>query len=665
MTSIEKLMVEASDSVECIIDFDTHQLQWMNKAMSEMFPEVKQGDLCHRIFFDRLSPCQDCPFHDISQLSKQAEKEIYLENKQCRFRMSYQYAEIGGKKCCVCTGTDVTNVQSGLTLAQDVLDSLHVMAYIIDRHSYELRFANRTLQKLLPDAAAGKKCFELLWDRTEPCEMCPMTDLKANHSGNTEIYNPKFNRLLSLDGMLLKTVQNEDLVVFTGHDITHRLEYESRLKKLAFFDSMLDIGNLAGFNQDVEKLVASGQSAHLCLVSIRNFNNVNVLFGRERGDHILKSFANGFSRHVSNGKVYRVGGCKFAFMTDSVETGETVLNDTWEYVFTTLSSEEKNFSLPVDSVFIGFPRFAATAETLLINAEYKLKMNTDSEYGKQFVFNDHDLRMMERRFQLISVIRNAISNEQFRVFYQPIYSFEDHSCRMVEALLRLNDERLGWITPGEFIPISEEQGLIHDLGLYVLKQVCKKLVERKAQGLPPVVVHINVSTIQFSRSGFFDDFMGIIDAHGIDPAMIVLEVTESIMIQSFDFIMSVMTKFMERGIRFSLDDFGTGYSSLSYIAVLPISSIKLDKSFIDRSEKSEVYALLIKNVVEIARGLQLELIMEGVETLKQVNALKKIGCRLMQGYYFSRPLPDTDLDTFLTQDMSSFMTGSDTSESAF
>ena len=390
MTSIEKLMVEASDSVECIIDFDTHQLQWMNKAMSEMFPEVKQGDLCHRIFFDRLSPCQDCPFHDISQLSKQAEKEIYLENKQCRFRMSYQYAEIGGKKCCVCTGTDVTNVQSGLTLAQDVLDSLHVMAYIIDRHSYELRFANRTLQKLLPDAAAGKKCFELLWDRTEPCEMCPMTDLKANHSGNTEIYNPKFNRLLSLDGMLLKTVQNADLVVFTGHDITHRLEYESRLKKLAFFDSMLDIGNLAGFNQDVEKLVASGQSAHLCLVSIRNFNNVNVLFGRERGDHILKSFANGFSRHVSNGKVYRVGGCKFAFMTDSVETGETVLNDTWEYVFTTLSSEEKNFSLPVDSVFIGFPRFAATAETLLINAEYKLKMNTDSEYGKQFVFNDND-----------------------------------------------------------------------------------------------------------------------------------------------------------------------------------------------------------------------------------------------------------------------------------
>ena len=120
-------------------------------------------------------------------------------------------------------------------------------------------------------------------------------------------------------------------------------------------------------------------------------------------------------------------------------------------------------------------------------------------------------------------------------------------------------------------------------------------------------MHINVSTIQFSRSGFFDEFMDIIDRHGIDPAMIVLEVTESIMIQSFDFIMSVMTKFMERGIRFSLDDFGTGYSSLSYIAALPISSIKLDKSFIDRSEKSEVYALLIKNVVEIARGLQLEL----------------------------------------------------------
>ena len=218
--------------------------------------------------------------------------------------------------------------------------------------------------------------------------------------------------------------------------------------------------------------------------------------------------------------------------------------------------------------------------------------------------------------------------------------------------MRLYDENLGWITPDEFIPIAEEQGLIHDLGLYVLEHVCRKLVDRKKKGLPPVGIHINVSTVQFSKNGFFASFMEIIDRYGIDPSQIVMEVTESIMIQSFDFIMAIMKRFIDRGVCFSLDDFGTGYSSLNYIAALPISSIKLDKSFIDRSEKSDVYALLIKNVVEIARGLKIELIVEGVETTGQVKTLTKIGCEAMQGYYFSKPLPETELDNFFYQDIS-------------
>lgn len=648
MATIEEFIAETSHSISCIIDFDTFQLQWVNKLTPEIFPDAIVGHACHKAFFGSQTPCPDCPLADVRQTGKAVDKTVFFD-KSCRwFRMYYQHAVIDGRECCVGIGTDITALKSSLLMTQNVLDSLHAIAYIIDRDTFELRFANQALKNLLPDVNPEKKCYELLWDRTSPCDICPMDELKANHTHNIELYNPKFRRLLSLDGVLLTTAQNENLAVFTGHDVTHRLEYESSLKKLAYFDSMLDIGNHAGFLRNVSLTIQSGTNAYLCLSSIKNFNNINMLFGRERGDLLLKNFAQSFSRHVPDGKVYRVGGCKFAFVMDSVETGETVLDQVWHDVCVLLTPEEKNFHIPVDSVFIAFPRFATTPESLLINAEYKLKTNTGSEYGKRMVFDDHDRKMMERRSMLTSVIRTAMENETFRIFYQPIYSFREQSFNKAEALLRLYDEHLGWITPDEFIPIAEEQGLIHDLGLYVLKHACRTLVDRKSKGLPKVGIHINVSTIQFSRNGFFGAFMDIIEHHEVDPSDIVIEVTESIMIQSFDFIMSIMKQFIDRGVLFSLDDFGTGYSSLNYIALLPISSIKLDKSFVDLSEQSEVYALLIKNVVEIARGLQLELIVEGVETREQLDALQKMGCQSMQGYYFSRPIPDTELDDFIT-----------------
>ncbi len=567
MATIEEFIVDTSHSISAIIDFDTFELRWMNRVTHLFFPDAKQGKLCYQTFFGRSSPCMNCPLDDIRRRHVSADRSFILKNSGRWLKMKYQYARIDGNECCVCTGTDITALKSSLAMTQKVLDSLNDIAYIIDRETFDLRFANRALQDLLPEGQPGKKCYELLWDRNRPCDVCPMAGLKSDRGHSPELYNPKLRRLLSLDSVLLKTAQNENLAVFTGHDVTHRLEYESRLKKLAYSDSMLDIGNLAGFHRDIGQMMLRGESAHLCLVSIRNFNNVNMLFGRERGDAILKSFAKGLSRHIPDNRAYRVGGCKFAFVADSPETGHAVLNDVWREVFTSLTPEERNFHIPMDDVFIGFPRFADTPETLLINAEYKLKTNTRSEYGKRMVFDDRDRVMVERRSALTSVIRTAIDHETFQVFYQPIYSFTDRSYTKAEALLRLYDEQLGWITPDEFIPVAEEQGLIHDLGFYVLEHACRKLVERKRAGVPPVDIHINVSTIQFSRNDFFDTFMGIVDRYGIAPTEIVIEVTESIIIQSFDFIMPVMKRFIARGIRFSLDDFGTGYSSLNYIAI--------------------------------------------------------------------------------------------------
>ena len=270
-------------------------------------------------------------------------------------------------------------------------------------------------------------------------------------------------------------------------------------------------------------------------------------------------------------------------------------------------------------------------------------------FGKGRVHLAHGYLLGDAAADLIFQFRKAAFHKAFQGAV--VIGFQGGGMRAYVAQHEFRTQQ-PHLKVGHAAQAGKEQGLIHDLGLYVLEHVCRKLVDRKKKGLPPVGIHINVSTVQFSKNGFFASFMEIIDRYGIDPSQIVMEVTESIMIQSFDFIMAIMKRFIDRGVCFSLDDFGTGYSSLNYIAALPISSIKLDKSFIDRSEKSDVYALLIKNVVEIARGLKIELIVEGVETTGQVKTLTKIGCEAMQGYYFSKPLPETELDNFFYQDIS-------------
>lgn len=176
------------------------------------------------------------------------------------------------------------------------------------------------------------------------------------------------------------------------------------------------------------------------------------------------------------------------------------------------------------------------------------------------------------------------------------------------------------------------------------------IAARAKRKQPPIQVNVNVSTVQFSKSTFYDDVTHVIHKYQIDPALIQLEVTESIIINSFEYIISIMRRLIEFGVSFAIDDFGTGYSSLSYIGTLPVESIKLDKSFVDKIAESEVYLLIVKNVIEIAKGLQFQIVAEGVESRNQYEILKRLDCDYIQGYYFSTPLPPEKFEHFIEKE---------------
>ncbi len=455
ISTIEEFIIEKSTAFSSVIDFGTHRILWLNSGTLNMFPGTKKGDHGYRAFFGRDTPCGNCPLPEMKASGQSVNMPVWFEEPKRWYKIDYQYAEIDGYECCVCIGTDITGLKSDLHLAQEMLDSFLTLAYIVDRKTHTLRFANRTLRRMLPHMDSRAKCYELLRGRRSPCEDCPLPGLELSQGSHVEMFNEKLGRQLNIGVFLLKTPQDEELGVFTGYDITHRIEYESRLKTLAYTDSQLGIGNRTAFHHDLKKMAESGSSGHLCLASIRNFDNINMLFGRERGDRILEAFAESFMKKTAGGQVYRVGGCKFATTVETYEAGCDMLDAVRKDVYTCLSPEEKNFPVPVDTVFVEFPRFAASPEALLLNAEYRLKSSREGGAGKRMRFGERDRQMMARRSFLTSVIRRAMENGAFQVFYQPIYTVEKADYRKAEALLRLHDPQLGFIGPNEFIPVAD------------------------------------------------------------------------------------------------------------------------------------------------------------------------------------------------------------------
>jgi EAL domain-containing protein (putative c-di-GMP-specific phosphodiesterase class I) len=208
----------------------------------------------------------------------------------------------------------------------------------------------------------------------------------------------------------------------------------------------------------------------------------------------------------------------------------------------------------------------------------------------------------------------------------------------MEALIRFNSPRLGDVSPTRFIPIAEETGLIVPIGEWVLREVCRQAVEWKSSNHPLVPIAVNISTIQFDREDFADTVARILAESGLDPSLLVLELTESIVMQDIEETTRQMTRIKQLGVRIAIDDFGTGYSSLSYLHCLPIDMLKIDRSFIENINMPEGTRPIVEAVLSMAHALGYTVIAEGVETLDQLATLQKNHCDIIQGYLFSRPL---------------------------
>lgn len=645
---LEKWILEELDIPIYGIRYETCELTDGNEAARRRFSGFRAGELCYQALHGRTAPCEHCPLDRAARGEDNVSISVRLDKEDEWLQVTFRDSEMdSGEHICICTAVNITSVKESVKMTENVLNGINAAAYTIGISDYRIHSVNSYLKTLLPQIKEGDQCYRALWDNDSPCGHCPVPELKENQmKSSMKVYNEKLKRYLSIDSVRVENGQGEPVVIFTGYDITRQVESETRLKEIAFQDVLLHIGNRIAFMEELSKCFAKGEKKYVCLTKLKNFDNYNLAFGKEEGDKLLQELASGYVSSY-NGGIYRVGGAKFAFIADNEDEYRRLEALMRNPAPGQVTSRHRNFRFYMDAVMIEIPRYAGSPEILMHNAEYMLHKTGKTDTSEILYFCSAEQEELERKKRITEILRRKIQENGLEVYYQPIYSIRDSEFSKCEALVRMRDEELGFVSPVEFIPIAEECGLINRLGTFVLEEACRQILYRKEQGLPRVQINVNVSTVQFSSEGFYESIMETISRYDIDRSLIHLEVTESIVINSFDYIIKIMKKLIDQGIMFAVDDFGTGYSSLSYIGTLPVAGIKLDKSFIDHIAKSEIYVLIVKNVIEIAKGLNFKIVAEGVESWGQYQILKKLGCDYIQGYLFSKPLQAAEFERFL------------------
>lgn len=451
-------------------------------------------------------------------------------------------------------------------------------------------------------------------------------------------------------------------------DITDRMRAEEKIKHQAYFDALTDIPNRVLLKDRIEQSLAHYRR-HRSLMAVLfldldHFKSINDSLGHHIGDVLLIETAKRLVSVCREGDtVARLGGDEFVILLN--ELG----NDPHSAVTKAENVSEKiheTLSLPFDvglnepimtSSSIGISLVSnneQTADDLLKFADTAMYQSKKEGRNTTRFYQEQMDQWIKKRIFLEKGLRNAIKNGELELYYQPVIDISTKKIIGAEALLRWNHPEMGLMMPDEIIPIAEESGLIIPIGEWVIREACTQFVVWKTNhpsGSDMNRLAINVSAIQFRQSDFVEKVIRIVMDSGINPSIVEIELTESIIIDKIDTVIEKMKRLREFGIGLSMDDFGTGYSSLAYLKRLPFTTLKIDRSFVRDIMIDSDDAALVETILSIASIFHLDVIAEGVETFEQFEFLGRHQCRYFQGYLCSKPVPVSSFEELLNHDV--------------
>jgi diguanylate cyclase (GGDEF)-like protein/PAS domain S-box-containing protein len=438
-------------------------------------------------------------------------------------------------------------------------------------------------------------------------------------------------------------------LIFQSQDITDRKRAEERLLHEAFHDGLTGLPNRALFMDHLKLSVERGKRREdrlfaVLFLDLDRFKIINDSLGHMVGDQLLVGIARRLEICLRPGDtVARLGGDEFtvlledlASVTEAIDVAQRLqralalpFNLNGHEVFTTVS-----IGIALSST--GYDR----PEEVLRDADtamYRAKMLGKARHE---VFDKTMHARAMNLLQMESDLRRAIERKEFVLHYQPIVALETGAIRGFEALIRWEHPERGFISPDEFIPIAEETGLIIPIGQWVLEEACRQIHQWQVQfpQFPPLQISVNLSSKQFINADLIEQVRRVLYETGVAPESLKLEITESMVMENFETAVEMLKQLRTLGIELSIDDFGTGYSSLSYLHRFPISTLKIDRSFVSSMTGNNENAEIVRTILMLARSLKMDVVAEGVETKDQLIQLAMLECEYGQGYYFSKAL---------------------------
>ena len=441
-----------------------------------------------------------------------------------------------------------------------------------------------------------------------------------------------------------------------ARDISERKRAEEIITFQAYHDQLTRLPNRVLFKDRLELAIAQAQrragALAVMFVDVDRFKLVNDTYGHAEGDALLRGIANRLSAALRRGDTLaRLGGDEFTILLPDIggpADAEITARKVLDALDTPFALEHGEYRVTASVGIAAFPRDGSTAAALTQHAD--IAMYQVKRSGKNgFRFFDPQLSCCHHaRIKLEHDLRGALERSELELYFQPQVSLSQRRVVGMEALLRWNHPADGLVGPDIFIPVAEEMGLIGDISLWVMDRACAQLAQWRREGFDDLNVSLNLSTHDFERGDIVAAVSDCLRRHEIPPRRVDLEITESMMIRDAARVAQKVQQLREVGVGIAIDDFGTGYSALAYLQKFPVSTLKIDRSFI-RDIDGPTTNPVVSAITGIARGFGLQLIAEGIERPEQAETLRALGCDVMQGFYYSRPAPAAAISAWMAR----------------
>ena len=448
-----------------------------------------------------------------------------------------------------------------------------------------------------------------------------------------------FYSVACIVAIIIQTIKPPLTVMGFVSAVSTMMLFLSLVNPTNYVDKEMGSLNLKAFRDVADQEIFRDKPFRVIGIQIVGIRFLNETIGLENKAELLKSLYILLQKACGKHRIYRVSGSRmFVIIPDDGEVQQYIVENVHTVFSNSIRMGEFRISLTERIALFRYPDDAGSVHDIEELMHETLVSVIDEEPGTIVKVDKNILVKKNRELAILQVMKKAVRRGDFYVVYQPIYSFESGRFTTAEALVRLENEELGEVSPEEFIPIAERNGMILQIGEFVFETVCRFILHHKIWEKGIEYIHVNLSVIQCMQENLADQLFRIMDLYNLDYRYINLEVTESAAIASSETLMENMNRLIDRNMKFSLDDFGTGFSNTATLIKYPFHSIKLDKSMVWNAMHNEKAETVLRNTIEMVKLLHMEIVAEGAETPEQVEKLKEMGADYVQGFYYSKPI---------------------------